>query len=265
MKKEDRSGGGFFQKIPLSRREVTVWGSVIGALVLLGIVGIALRKKETREEAVRPPVDPYRAAAAKTDPVEFHTQSAYSYEAEGNTGMAIREYRELVKLNPDDITAHGILSSLYFKAHDREKAVEEILEVLRIDPSKWAQREILADTYCGMGDYNRACREYEEVLRYSPDSADVRCKLGRVHQRGGRSMLAQEMFQKAVEAEPKSAEAHRGLEASLRARGDLDGAAREAALAKGLEAEAPEPIKAGQLPPQRPRRSIPLPAATAAP
>lgn len=242
-------------KIPLSGRETAVWGGVIGALILLGVVGVATRKKAAREEAPRPPQDPYRAVIAQVNKAELHTASAHAYEAEGNTAMAIGEYRELVRLNPDDLTAHGMLAALYFKAGDRDRAVAEVLEILRIDPSRWAQRELLADTYAEMGDYERAGREYEEVLRYARGHAGVRCKLGRAYLALGRPGPARDEFRKAAKEDPKSLEAHRGLEASLRAMGDAAGAAREAGVLKGLPPNDAEQLTPGRMPAFRPLRA----------
>lgn len=244
------------QKIDLSRGEIAVWGGVIGALVLLGIIGILTRRAAMREEKTPAFVDPYRAEIEKVDRVQVHTRSAHSYEAEGSTEMAIREYRELVNLDPDDITAHGMLSALYFKTGDRDRAVAEILEVLRIDPSKWAQREMLAETYCEMGDYARASREYEEVLRYTPDSGDVHCKLGRIYYLMGQHGLARDTFGDALEDDPNSAQARLGIGLSCAALGERQAAERELALLKEMDSETARmletALRKGGVPPAPP-------------
>ncbi|HOE27338.1 MAG: tetratricopeptide repeat protein [Candidatus Aureabacteria bacterium] len=243
------------QGIGLGRREVAAWVGAIIALILLGLGAAAARRAAARRGAEVRPVDPYRAEIERTDPVEIHTRSAYAYEAEGSLEMAVKEYLELVRTDPDDVAARANLAALYFKTGAPERAVAEIHEILRIDPSQFGHREVLADAYAEAGDHARAAREYEEALRYAPDSADLRCKLGREHLLTRRHALARDEFRKAVETDPESAEAHRGLAASLRALGEVEEAAREAALAETLRQREDPPLKPGRLPPYRPLRS----------
>jgi tetratricopeptide (TPR) repeat protein len=243
------------QRIDLGRREVAAWAGVIIALILLGFGGAAARRAAARREAEVSPADPYRLEIETTNRVEVHTRSAYAYEAEGSLEMAVKEYLELVRTDPEDIAARANLAALHFKTGAPERAVAEIHEILRIDPSQFGHREVLADAYAEAGDHARAAREYEEVLRYAPDSADLRCKLGREHLLTGRHALARDEFRKATEAAPASVEAHRGLAASLRALGELEEAAREAELAETLTRQEPPLLKPGQIPPYRPLRS----------
>jgi len=214
------------QKINLSTQEKTTWGVSIAALILLGLLSIAVQRAATREE-VREPEDPYRAQVAKVDPVVYHSQRAYAYEAGGAYSIAAAEYRELLDKSPEDKDLHSHLASVYYKMGEMDKTMEEIKEVIRIDPNNWAQREVLADISYERGDYDGAIAEYEEALRSNPENSLGHSKLGRVYYLRGMYTLAEEQFNKSLEVFSGITEARLGLGLCALARGDIAGAVKQ--------------------------------------
>jgi tetratricopeptide (TPR) repeat protein len=206
----------------MERKDTFIWGAFAVAFLLILYLTFRARGPATTGQERR--VNPYATAVAKVDPVKYHMKRAYAYEAECSTEMALREYQELVRLNPDDIIAHTNLAALYYKLDDRDKAIAEIREVLRIDPSRWTQREILADTYYDMGEYERAIYEYSRTFSDYPRNAMGHYKLGRVYYKTKRYSLARDEFTKAIEVYDGIAEAHLGRGLSYCALGNKDGA-----------------------------------------
>ena len=84
--------------------------------------------------------------------------------------MAIPQYREVIKLNPNDAIAHANLGCA------------------------------LAE----QGKFEPAVQSYKEALRLNPQDAEIHLALGGVYETKGRTELAMREYQEAVQADPES-------------------------------------------------------------
>jgi tetratricopeptide (TPR) repeat protein len=100
------------------------------------------------------------------------------FAAAGRSSDAIGQYREALRLNPDDAEAHYNLALALAKLPGRSD-------------------EVIA--------------EYEQTLRINPDNAEARNNLGVMYSTAGRSADAIAQYREALRAFPGYAEAHNNL------------------------------------------------------
>ncbi|MCC7416827.1 MAG: tetratricopeptide repeat protein [Acidobacteria bacterium] len=75
----------------------------------------------------------------------------------------------------------------------------------------------------------------ERCLAVHPDDVEIMLDLAKTHETAQRWDRAEALYRRALETDPDDGDAHARLGALLLRRGDLDGAAREAAAALALQ------------------------------
>ena len=120
------------------------------------------------------------------------------YEVVDRYDEAIKEYLELIRLNPSNVSyAHFRLGVLYSDFLGRlDDAIREFRESSIADPNDSAAHDRLGMAYADAGRLDEAMIEYEEALRLYPDDECNQEALGRLYYRlGGRlSQTMQELI-----------------------------------------------------------------------
>lgn len=90
------------------------------------------------KEAVPQPVQPLlpRTETPKVDTHKFNAliYSAQQYEKEGNTGAAMEEYRQALRMKPGDSLVLNALACLYIKLEDYDQGLRHSLRSLETNP-----------------------------------------------------------------------------------------------------------------------------------
>lgn len=209
----------------MKRRDMLLWGGC--AAFFCVAVYAALRIGGWRDAAPPPGEPPLRAPLQGFNPVQYHSQRAFAYEADGSFEHAAEEYLKLIEMNPGDAALHSHLSAVYYKMGKKDKAIEEIKEVLRLDPGDWAQHEALADLYAEEGEFDLARDHYEESLRINPENALCLSKLGRLYYMAKNYDDAVRAYMKSISIDSNLPEARMGLGLCFVATGNIEGARRE--------------------------------------
>ena len=136
---------------------------------------------------------------------------------------ALKELRTAVDLDPANAGAHRFLARVYLQQNDASAAESEMRRALALKPS--------AETYFEMGliegqlsKLDDAAVEFRRALQLNPRSAQAHLMLGVTLRRKGDLVGALSQFRKAVELDPKDPEAQTDLGVGLKAAGDLTGA-----------------------------------------
>jgi tetratricopeptide (TPR) repeat protein len=137
----------------------------------------------------------------------------------------VQRFREAIRLNPEYTAAVFQLGKTYFGARDYENAAQWLARVPHTDP---AARE--ANFYEGLAWYYlsqfaKADEAFSYVVTRLP-LTEVYNNLGVVASRRGKR-VAEEYFQKAVDADPKDPDYRFNLAVSLYRAGDAAGATRQ--------------------------------------
>jgi len=209
----------------MNRRELFIWGAF--AIIFLCILFLTFHQRAADSRRKKEGEEFYRRAMGKFDPVEYHSQRAYAFDAEHSFKLAAEEYKKLLELKPEDKDLHSHLGATYYKMGMKDQAMAEIEEVLRLDPSNWVQRESLGDIYVEKGDAEEAIRQYERALGINPGNALCNSKLGRLYYTREDYSSAVRAFKRSLEIDPGLGESHLGLGLSYCALGDREGASAE--------------------------------------
>jgi tetratricopeptide (TPR) repeat protein len=143
----------------------------------------------------------------------MHQAAGEMQESRGYFDAAIREYREVLALDPRRPGTHFRLGrTLLARAQKagseaeassvREQAMKEFEAELRLDPTNANASYELAELYRKAGERARAGALFEQSLKHYPDFEDARIGLARVLIAEGKPELAVPHLQKAISSSP---------------------------------------------------------------
>ena len=137
--------------------------------------------------------------------------------------LATAEYEKLAALKPNDVETHLLLGQLYSLGHDSSRAEAQFKLAQKIDGNSEDVALNLARLYSEEGDPKRAA----DVLNGIPvDDRSVRIEyaLGATYDELKKPKDAAAAYQRALDIEPNSLDAERGLANALLTEGKLDDA-----------------------------------------
>jgi tetratricopeptide (TPR) repeat protein len=152
--------------------------------------------------------------------------------------VAIEQIQRFVQRNPDDVIGHGELGYAYDHFGRCVNAETEYRHVLQLQPGNPAAEYDLARiyTYC-MNRPGEAVPLFRASLPQLSESSSKYFYFGAALDSIGRTQEAEEIAQKALALDPKSARNHQLLATILTRLGKTDAAAKERKLAEQLRAE----------------------------
>ena len=137
--------------------------------------------------------------------------------------LAIEQYEEILKLEPDSVENHLLLGRLYRLNNDLLKAESEFKTAVKLDPSSEDAATTLALLYTEENDSTRAA----QVLSSVPDasrSAKLYSVLGYTYEQQKQYKKAIDAYRKAVELDRDNLDAVRGLAQNLMNDGQTEAA-----------------------------------------
>ena len=137
--------------------------------------------------------------------------------------LAIEQYEQIVKLQPDSMDDHLLLGRLYRLNNDLQKAENEFKTAIKLQPGSEEAVTTLAYLYNELGDTTRA----SQVLSAVPDaarSAKLYSALGYTYEQQKQYKNAIEAYRHAIELDRDNLDAIRGLAQNLLNDGQTDAA-----------------------------------------
>jgi tetratricopeptide (TPR) repeat protein len=137
--------------------------------------------------------------------------------------LAIEQYEQIVKLQPDSMDDHLLLGRLYRLNNDLQKAESEFKIAIKLQPGSEEAVTTLAYLYNELGDTTRAT----QVLSAVPDaarSAKLYSALGYTYEQQKQYKNAIESYRHAIELDRDNLDAIRGLAQNLLNDGQTDAA-----------------------------------------
>ena len=164
------------------------------------------------------------------------------YEHKSSWKIAIREYREAIRLFPDNSMADYDLGLLY-GSHEANKAVAEMREFMRINPTD-AEAHFWAGSFLQWKDrtLDEALAEFAEAARLKPDYAEAYSYRAAIFATKKQFALAIQEARKAVEIDPRSTPVRIELAFVLFDAGDLASAIDELREATHWDPDNPVPF-----------------------
>ena len=137
--------------------------------------------------------------------------------------LAIEQYEQIVKIEPNNVDNHLLLGRLYRLNNDLQKAESELKTAVKIDPSSEEAVTTLAILYTDEGDTAHAL----QVLSSVPDagrSAKLYSALGAAYEQRKEYKSAIDAYKKAIQLDRDNLDAIRGLAENLLNDGQTDAA-----------------------------------------
>ncbi len=132
---------------------------------------------------------------------------------------AARDFREVVRREPDNVAASNNLAVALKKGGQLEEAIEEYKKAIALHPSRAELYNNLASTYLSQGDFEKAMKALYQAIHLKPDYPNARYNLAHVLYLTDNYEGAIEQYQEALNLEPNSSIVHRDLGDALRAHG----------------------------------------------
>ena len=146
---------------------------------------------------------------------EWHFALGSAYGQEGRLEMAVREYRETLKLNPEHSVAHNNLGLVFLKQGRPEEAIKHFRAALAINPGDPNAHFNLGGVLLRQGRYEEAAREYRLGLASSPMDPFAHINLGGALLELGRAEEALPHFLEAKRIQPDIPQAHLNIGRAL--------------------------------------------------
>ncbi len=99
---------------------------------------------------------------------------------------AIQEYRDALRINPNDALLHNNLGVAIGDQGKLDQAIEQYHEALRLNPALALAHYNLGECLRQTGDRDGAVREFRDFLNLAENNSELRTKVERV-----RSILAE--------------------------------------------------------------------------
>jgi serine/threonine-protein kinase len=156
-----------------------------------------------------------------------HINRGNALKNEGKLDEAIAEYREAIRLKPDDAQSFCELAHALRRAGRMDEAAAAARAAIRLNPDYFWGHQLLAWALLGKEDWDGAAAGYREALRLKPDSSAAHRELGEALRRKGDPDAAIAEYRELVRLTPNDGVAHFTLGNALKAQGKLDAAIAE--------------------------------------
>jgi tetratricopeptide (TPR) repeat protein len=146
---------------------------------------------------------------------------------QGQNAAAAVEFKEAVRLNPDDAETHSNLGVALAEQGQNAAAVAEYKDAVRLNPDDANAHYNMGNALADQGQYAAAALEFKNAVRLNPDNANPHVHLGGALAMQGQYAVAIAEFKEAIRLNPDDATAHYMLGLALDEQGqDADAAAQ---------------------------------------
>lgn len=148
-------------------------------------------------------------------------------EASGAASRAAEEYREVLKLNPDDFDAQFQIAQAFMEEHRWAEAIVELEKLHAKHPKNVEVLNLLGWAAINEGQHDRAFKTWQRSLALDPKNTATRDNIIRARLEVGKRLREQGIFMKAIvhfkellKFLPKSPEVHYEIGVTYNLQGD---------------------------------------------
>jgi serine/threonine protein kinase/Tfp pilus assembly protein PilF len=126
----------------------------------------------------------------------------YLFKEDAEKRLAV--VKMMVELNPDDITGHLALATIYSQTNKKEEALAEFHRILELDPERQEALLWIGSYYKGKGNFEEALEYYERYARRYPEEVTSYTVIGGLYRTLGDFKQAKYYYNKALLLEPEN-------------------------------------------------------------
>jgi Flp pilus assembly protein TadD len=178
------------------------------------------------------------AAAAVPDNYIAHEELGAAYAARLQTEEAIAEYSEAARIRPLALGPRKNLATLELSRGNTAEAAKQLQIAVRLSNDPQTQGALLVLE----GRLTEAVAAYERALKANPSSADVHNDLAAALARSGRDAEAARQYESALQLDPSLYDAHMNYGALLSRTGRNSEAISQFRKAAEIRPSSPEPL-----------------------
>jgi len=156
------------------------------------------RTEITRNTGERPPEAPVLEELGEAELIN----KGMSLANLGLVEEGIRNYREGIRLNPENASAHYNLANALSQKGLFDEAIKEYREAIRLDPDLTAARINLGIAFTGKGLLDDAIKAYKDAIQSDPWSAEAFVNMGMAFHKKGVMAEAIRAYRDAVKIRP---------------------------------------------------------------
>jgi protein O-mannosyl-transferase len=150
-------------------------------------------------------------AAKRPGSLRAHYSYGFALEQTGQIEEAIKQYEQVVQLDPDYAEAHDRLGNDLMQVGRSSEAMEHFEQALRIKPEYAKAHNDIGVALERTGRLPQAILHYEQAVRLKPDYPEAYNNLGIALTKSGRVQEAIASYEQALRIKPDFAEAHNSL------------------------------------------------------
>jgi Flp pilus assembly protein TadD len=135
---------------------------------------------------------------------------------------AVKQFKRSIALSPSSdysAKAYEFLAQAFLKQGNTPEAVNTYKQMIKGNPSNDSAHLSLGNIYFANGQYSEAEAEYTMAVRVNPGSANNRYALGKVYMTTDRYEMAENQFRRVAQIAPSDPNAYEALGQSLRSQG----------------------------------------------
>jgi tetratricopeptide (TPR) repeat protein len=148
----------------------------------------------------------------------YHFSKARLLDDQGQADQAIEEFKKALGLDPDNSLIYSEMAQTYFRHNRVREASDTANKAIAIDPDNIEAHKLLSTVHLqaigrasaqqppSMETVNGAIHEFEEIVRIDPTERQSFLMLGRLYQIKGDVRKATEIYKKFLGVEPGSEE-----------------------------------------------------------
>ncbi|MFK8137817.1 MAG: tetratricopeptide repeat protein [Bdellovibrionales bacterium] len=131
---------------------------------------------------------------------DYHFTMAEAHSLNGNSDMAIEEFRLTLVYDPDSVKVHLRLSGEFLKKGFISEAIDHAEKVIRLDGENTDAHMLLGSLYSSLRMHDRAMEMYEAVLKFDPKNDEAMLYVGAIHVEQKTYKKAIRVFKKVTES-----------------------------------------------------------------
>jgi len=164
---------------------------------------------------------------------EAYYSLGHSFDTKGRVDEAMACFKKALEIRPDYIVAHDSLDSLLLQKGQVDQVIIRCQKALELEPDNETAHINLGSALFQKGRVDEAIVHYQKALQIKPDYVEAHINLGTALCQKGRVDEAIVHYQKALQIKPDYAEAYFALGNALNSQGRFDEAI--ASYQKALE------------------------------